>query len=959
MPYGGTYTDRILQRAGISSPTTVQVQLAQMASRQIDAGAWTFDQAVGEFRVQIGQLPRSEAGIPEQEGRIPAGSQPSSGGTSGGFEDDPLGNASDVQLILMQYGGLSALEAQQAIAENPITAAKYAQQLLEDAGVSGGGSSGRGSGAVGRTQFPSESRLENANAAQIEQELAAIAAGTSRFQPFQGGYFDPQTGEFFDPSDVGLGRFNADTSRLNATTQQQLAAHQTGPAFQEGIRQFDQNLALSALGEERAGKTAAANAEIGFGNLGVDRAEFIRSVLNSPSDTLARLYMQRGGTSPLAKIEMADLLNSFNRQASNISNSVSRFAPNAALKGAITPVPASRLPQITPNVPTVGAAGPVYTSKDPLSPNADPWGPEAQQRYQQGIADGSIDFVTQEEDVASHQQALGEAALQLAAGGDTNVENWEKVAQEYQNRGYDIPGFPTGGYTQESRFIVGDQRSGKPTGHEELIVNPTNAPIQVVANRDLPNVSRFDEGTGSYGDIRPKVLDAQPTGGFLNSLKEALGPVQDLRNATREKIDSVLPEWTQDPTFQMAFTDAANPMHGGGASVGMVDDASRFFKKMTTAEKLAMAEKKGLSVEHIPLVDRLQAQYEKARQEVIDLVDTKASQADLSKNKPRVDAARAKAKELSSLLDEEKAKAREGAQTVQEAMMDDYSNTLKQYKLISKHADNVVERQTGGMFKTFAEFDNYHQELAQQVSTQRNLPPEKVQELQTLLKLDNHKTIKALRDLDNQLNTVGQQMGAMRSGKGDVNIIKEGISTEDSIRKALSGDAGLTSHNGPVDAAISNLSPIEARNKLQSMLSDEGWIGYKQRIQELLEDLPSYANGTSRFKRYADGTLFPTYNDTHSLFPTGDVTQQQLVDMSRIGTGPGGNSVLSGQMPSRFRIPGLQTPTAMQFSSLSGAERENLRPRLAAEFNSTLEDLMFDIEQRYSTGPSRMAKFRG
>ena len=518
---------------------------------------------------------------------------------------------------------------------------------------------------------------------------------------------------------------------------------------------------------------------------------------------------------------------------------------------------------------------------------------------------------------------------------------------------------------------MGDQRSGKPTGHEELIVNPTNAPIQVVPNKAFAKgISRYEDGT-SEGDIRKKTLDAEPTGGFLNSLKEALGGLGEFQENNREGASRFLGKatggLTERPAFNAAMNDAFGPMEGG-AAVGSV------FKKMTTAEKLAMAKEKGLSVEHIPLVDRLQAQYEKARQEVIDLVDTKASQADLSKNKPRVDAARAKAKELSSLLDEEKARVKESGQTVQEAMMDDYSNTLKQYKLISKHADNVVERETRGMYKTLTEAKGHYDELAAKgFQTQAD-----VDDYSTLNKLFQHKTIARLFELDGQLNTVGQQMGQMRGGKGDVNIIEEGISTEDSIRKALSGDVGLTSHNGPVDHAIRNLSPIEARNKLQSMVSDEGWIGYRERIQQLLEDLPAYSGGTSRFKRYADGTYstptafdrpppiidsgtstLPTYNDTHSLFPTGDVTQQQLIDMSRLGTGPGGTSVLSGQMPDRFRIPGLQTPTAMQFNSLSGAERENLRPRLAAEFNSTLEDLMFDIEQRYSTGPSRMAKFRG
>ena len=983
MPYGGTYTDQIFQKAGITKPTTTQVQLANMFSNYIDNGTYDFDRAVAEFRVQIGQLPRGEYGEPSYTGGLGSRFSDTSGGETG---TDPTAGWSDTKLILMQYGGLSETEADAAIAENPITASKYAQQLLEDNGVGGGGSGGGGgsSGGSVRTQFPSESRLENASAAKIEQELAAIAAGTSRFQPFNGGFYDPQTGEFFDPSDVGVNRFNADTSRLNATTQQQLAAHQTGPMFQEGIRQFDQTLALDALGEERAGKTAAANAEIGFGNLGVDRAKFIQSILNQPSDTLARLYMQRGGTSPLAKIEMADLLNSFNKQATNISNSVTRFAPNPALKNAITPAPKPVTPMTPTITPTMPTTGPGSGNPNYLSPDGDPYSPEAQARWDQGIDEGSI--------------VLADPALTPSNYSyDPNGGMDRSDEYNFEIRDGNLVAVPMarGGYTTESRFIVGDQRSGKPTGHEELVVNPTNAPIQVVANKDLPDVSRFyggspkkdikrnkktedddiiwrlaaaldelraprtrngvavgavdydsgnravmdndynnalwrrddrslsnyenalaeaypeeygnlrryDEGTGSFGDTRLKTLDAKPTGGFLNSLREALSDlpgqaegISDRLNFTKEDVPALTGE-------------SMNWMPVGSAS-GSVDDVSRMFKKMTPAEKLKMAEEKGLSTEHIPLVDRLQAQYAKAREEVISAVKAQ-DKANPGENYDKIKVARQKAKELSDMLDEEMAKTRKQGQTVTEAMMDDYSNTLKQYKLISKHADNVVERQTGGMYSTYAEANAQFENLLSMDA--RKMGERQLAEYQTLSKLMQHKTIKALNQLDDQLNTVGQQMGQMRGGREGVTNIEPGRDTADSIRRALDPE----------------------------------------------DEINRYSSGTSRLKRYADGTLFPTYNDTHSLFPTGDVTQQQLVDMSRLGTGPGGTSVLSGQMPDRFRIPGLQTPTAMQFSSLSGAERENLRPRLAAEFNSTLEDLMFDIEQRYSTGPSRMAKFRG
>jgi hypothetical protein len=53
-----------------------------------------------------------------------------------------------------------------------------------------------------------------------------------------------------------------------------------------------------------------------------------------------------------------------------------------------------------------------------------------------------------------------------------------------------IQQYATGGFTQEGKFITGDSKSGKPTGNEEMIVNPTNAPIMIIPNDQL------DEGMG-------------------------------------------------------------------------------------------------------------------------------------------------------------------------------------------------------------------------------------------------------------------------------------------------------------------------------------------------------------------------------------------------------------------------------------------------------------------------------
>lgn len=102
-------------------------------------------------------------------------------------------------------------------------------------------------------------------------------------------------------------------------------------------------------------------------------------------------------------------------------------------------------------------------------------------------------------------------------------------------------GMAYGGATRDPRFIVGDRRDGRPSGNEEMIINPTRAPIQVVPNSRLaayyggtmPN--RFAGGTNSRLGMYPRYAD-----GVLPSVQGApvgsLSPVtqQDLVNSARE-----------------------------------------------------------------------------------------------------------------------------------------------------------------------------------------------------------------------------------------------------------------------------------------------------------------------------------------------------------------------------------------------------------------------------------------
>ena len=63
-----------------------------------------------------------------------------------------------------------------------------------------------------------------------------------------------------------------------------------------------------------------------------------------------------------------------------------------------------------------------------------------------------------------------------------------------------VPRFAGGGFTQAPMMQVGDSPSGAPTGNEEVVINPTGAPIMVMPNRrNMPMIPRFAEGTFTAG----------------------------------------------------------------------------------------------------------------------------------------------------------------------------------------------------------------------------------------------------------------------------------------------------------------------------------------------------------------------------------------------------------------------------------------------------------------------------
>ena len=705
---------------------------------------------------------------------------------------------------------------------------------------------GGDSGGGGRTQFESESRLQNAQAAKIEQEMSRLGMGGSRLVNIGGIMYDPDNAQAIDPSTYGVSRFNADTGRLGAMTERDLANFQMGPRFAEEQRQFNQRLGLDALAEERLGKSAAAQAEIGFGNLGIDRGKFISELLSRPSDALARLYMQRGGVSPTEKIEMADLLNSFNRQAQNISAATSRFMPSTQPTQLAQPPALAQLLQNPAPVSTTPTTAPTSRINSiGQVENYTPWGAQAAVED-----DPSTPF--DDPYVTSVVNDLNDAANSAGGWGSPGTDATEGIREIER-----AMGLAQGGFVKDSRFIVGDQRSGKPTGHEEMVINPTNAPLAVVPNKALKGMSRFagnryDEGTMSAGDVRPQELDAQPTGGFLNSLKEALGGFGDWQAGNREAMNSRL------------------------AGAGMPMENPMFNQAMGDAQMVAMGNV---------------------------IKPTSINAAAIPKDW--------------------------GPMEIQKYQQNIKMENLQTAKVMYENAIDRAERLG---------------KLAEKAQGDRGMRLSRITDKAYSRINDIYQYTKELEDDI----LAGSRLRGARGSEAITNRTP-GRSLTDSMEKALSGEDLTGYAEGTFAASTSLFQPKLTRGPAPTPYTEDLLLPYDSYTPQMSGDFITRSSAQTSYSPSSSG----------SLFPSSDVTQQQLIDLSRIATGPGGSSVLSGSMPSRFRIPGLQTPTAMQFNSLSGAERENLRPRLAAEFNSTLEDLMFDIEQRYSTSPSRLARFRG
>lgn len=217
--------------------------------------------------------------------------------------------------------------------------------------------------------------------------------------------------------------------------------------FAENVRQFD-------VSEQGTADRAALNAQVqGFqsinalapqlGRLALDNAQFTKDTLSKGGDYLARAFFQRGSTSPLPTVSQADIINQLRENIAGFQGALSGF-------GGVQQRPLRPETKIT---------------SDPAKP------------------------VEPEQQRAPQSASKAPAGALSALSADQRAQVPEFVKRQ-------IPGFAMGGHTTEPMMRVGEKG-------DEIIVNPTNAPLAIIPHDDVSERMRkkapgFQDGTGLY-----------------------------------------------------------------------------------------------------------------------------------------------------------------------------------------------------------------------------------------------------------------------------------------------------------------------------------------------------------------------------------------------------------------------------------------------------------------------------
>ena len=292
--------------------------------------------------------------------------------------------------------------------------------------------------------------------------------------------------------------------------------------FKEDIRQFDltfgenaRQFDVASAEDERSNRAnegisgfrAQTDLGLGLGDLTLSEADLRRQILSNPSDALARIFAQSNELSPFGRFTAADQLNYMGAGL----NAALNFAPGgsqAVYNGGPTvgggggggfPSSAARqtLPQApvapsgTPStggnvIPTAGAAAPAGAPAAAIpsfQPTEAPIIPRIGGLVEEEILAGAAPQGTSADSVQARQFLRGLTDEEM---GGTPLPIPQAPAPGRGLADFDDEefGFAQGGFTNLSRFEVGENPAGGGSGFEEIILNPTGAPIGVVPSKE-------------------------------------------------------------------------------------------------------------------------------------------------------------------------------------------------------------------------------------------------------------------------------------------------------------------------------------------------------------------------------------------------------------------------------------------------------------------------------------------
>lgn len=202
----------------------------------------------------------------------------------------------------------------------------------------------------------------------------------------------------------------------------------------ENARQANLQSATSAFGD-------VTRITPQLGQLALDNAGFTRDVLKSAPDYLARAFFQQGQTSPLPQVSQADIINHLRSNIEGFNTTLQGFNPQVGAYQA----PAAFNPGAPAGFPTSAPAAVSAVAAPAIA------------------AAPAVDY----SDAAMQARISASRAAGSGSGG-FGADNQPAFS-----------GYAAGGFTADKQFMVGDSRSGAPTGFEEKVVNPTGAPIAV------------------------------------------------------------------------------------------------------------------------------------------------------------------------------------------------------------------------------------------------------------------------------------------------------------------------------------------------------------------------------------------------------------------------------------------------------------------------------------------------